>query len=90
MVTVYIRGLDVGTWLNAVRIDLLQLLDDSLQLVDRTTCDGPFQVRGKMVDNVLSAELPSVACWSDEDEIKHAVLIGSHGCQEGRLIGVDD
>lgn len=80
----------VCTWLDAVRIDLLQLLCDSLQFLDRTACDGPFQVRVEVADDVLSTELPSVTCGTEEDNVEHAILTGSHDLRRRLLNRVDD
>lgn len=41
------------TGLNAICVKLFEILGDRLDLLRRTTCNRPFQIRGKVLDNVL-------------------------------------
>lgn len=48
-----LRKVVCHTRLDAIRVKLFELLGDRLDLLRRTTCNRPFQIRGKVLDNVL-------------------------------------
>lgn len=71
-----------NTWVDAVWVQLLELLRDLLDLLVRTAGQRPLQVRREMLDNVFCAQSPSVAGRTDEDQVEILGLFHVDGREE--------
>jgi hypothetical protein len=56
------------TWSEAVRVHRLELLDEALELALRATSNGPFEISGKMRDDMLACVFSREPGSTKDDE----------------------